>query len=204
MRKSTRSTAVRSVFVAFVLLLASAVDAAVTPLSVGIVPPVQFPPADFTVAGVRVSALWGRHRDVYGIDVGLLGNITEQDFFGLGVSGLANHTQGRTTAVGAQIAGLANVNGNKTNVYGVQAALAANVNSAESSVNGLQLSLANVSSYTKVRGAQVGLYNTAKTVYGVQIGLVNVTDSLYGIQIGLFNFHHQGVFKISPILNVGF
>lgn len=200
MRKIMRTTLIA----ALLFLMTPIAEAAVTPLSVGIVPPVQFPPSDFTITGVRVSALWGRHRDVYGIDFGALGNITEQDFFGLGVSGLANYTKGTTTALGVQLAGLANINENKTNVYGVQAALAANVNSAESSVNGLQVALVNMSSHTKIRGLQAGMYNTAKVVYGVQFGLVNVTDSLYGIQIGLLNFNHQGIFKVSPVINIGF
>lgn len=178
--------------------------AAVSPLSFNILPPVQFPPADFSVTGLRISALYGRHRDMYGLDLGLVGNVTEQSFVGLGVSGIFNYTKGQTHAIGLQLAGLANVNTNKTRVYGIQAALGTNYNTAESSVAGLQIALANISRHTNIYGAQVGLYNRANKVYGLQVGLVNETQNLHGIQIGLINFHHQGVVSVCPILNIGF
>lgn len=178
--------------------------AATSPLAFGVVPPVQFPPDDFNITGARFSLLWGRHRDVYGLDIGALGNITEQRFVGMGLSGGFNYTQGQTTIIGAQIAGGANVNTNKTNVYGVQFALGFNSNTATSSVTGLQLALANLSGHTHIYGIQAGVYNHAQAVYGLQIGLVNVATSLHGVQIGLINFHHKGIFAVSPILNIGF
>lgn len=179
-------------------------DAALSPLSVSIVPPVQFPPANFSVTGARLSALYGRHRDLYGIDVGVLGNITEQRFVGIAVAGLFNMTHGETTALGLQLAGIANVNTQKTAVYGVQAALMSNWNEAESKLLGLQFSVANVSPNMSIYGFQAGLYNKARSVYGVQIGLINVANDLHGIQIGLVNFNTTGTFSVSPILNVGF
>lgn len=177
----------------------------VSPLSVNIAPPVQFPPSDFNVIGVRASVLWGRHRDVAGIDVGLLGNITDQSFTGLSVSGLFNYTKGSTRALGLQFAGLTNINTSKTQVFGLQFALGANYNQAASTVAGFQIAgLANVAPFTDIYGFQIGLYNRAKDVYGLQIGLVNVADNLHGVQIGLVNFNKKGPFAISPILNVGF
>ncbi len=184
--------------------LADRAQAALSPISVNILSPVQFPPSDFSVTGARVSALWGKHRDVYGLDFGLIGNITDQDFVGLAVSGLFNLTRGQTTAIGAQLAGLANVNMQKTAVYGLQLALGLNYNDAASSVTGLQFALANVAAHTDIRGFQVGIYNRAQEVYGLQIGLVNVASNLHGVQIGLLNFNHKGTFAVSPILNVGF
>lgn len=175
-----------------------------SPLSVSVLPPVQFPPSDFSITGVRASVFWGNHRDIYGLDFGLLGNVTQQDFTGLAVSGLTNITHGTTTAIGMQLAGLVNYNTNKTRVYGLQAALGMNYNTAESSVTGLQLALANISPNTDIRGFQFGIYNNARNVAGFQIGLVNFTQNLSGIQIGLLNFNHTGFFKVSPILNVGF
>lgn len=180
-------------------------QAFVSPVSVAIVPPIQFPPNDFSVTGVRASVLWGKHRDIYGLDFGLLGNITEQDFVGVGVSGIFNNTRGTTRALGLQLAGLANVNSNKTSVFGLQATLGVNYNAAASMVAGVQLGvIANIAAFTDIYGAQIGIYNRAKEVYGVQIGLVNVTDNLHGIQIGIANFNRKGPFAISPIINVGF
>jgi hypothetical protein len=177
--------------------------AGVTPLGVAIVPPVQFPPGDFTIVGARVSALWGAQRNVYGVDLGGLGNITEGDFGGIAVAGLANWNKGTSTIIGLQAAGLANVNVNKTRVLGVQLA-AVNANYAESSVTGFQLGLGNYSPHTRVIGAQLGIYNSSREVYGFQIGLINSTDSLHGIQVGLLNFNRSGLFSVAPILNVGF
>jgi hypothetical protein len=179
--------------------------AAVSPISLGIVRPLQFPPEDFTVTGARISVLWGEHRNMYGLDLGLLGNITEQEFKGLAISGVFNITEGQTTIIGLQLAGLTNFNTNKIDVVGFQLAAGLNMNEAASSVSGLQAALlANIAPYTDIYGLQVGLYNRALDVHGLQLGLVNVTDSLHGFQIGLINFNHKGTFVVSPILNAGF
>lgn len=195
---------IKIIFLAFTLLWFAPSRAAVTPLSVGIVPPVQFPPADFMVAGIRVSALWGHHRDMYGLDLGLLGNITDQTFTGVAASGIFNYTQGETNILGLQLAGLVNYNAQKTSVYGLQLALLLNSNKAASKVVGIQLALANTSAFTDIYGLQVGIYNRAKDVYGFQFGLVNVADNLHGIQIGLINFNHKGLIGMCPVINVGF
>ncbi|WP_413561219.1 LA_2272 family surface repeat-containing protein [Bdellovibrio sp. HCB209] len=199
MRKNILATLFLSV-----LLLTSTSQAAFTPLGVSIAPPVQFPPRDFSITGVRLNVLWGHHRDVYGFDLGVLGNITDQDFVGVGLAGGFNATYGSTTIIGLQLAGLGNYNQQKTTVVGLQAALFMNYNVAESSVSGVQLALANISPATSVYGVQLGVYNKARAVYGLQVGLVNMADNLHGVQIGLVNFNNTGPFKVSPLLNVGF
>jgi len=197
----------KNLFVSLVLLLgflSSGAHAAKSPLAVAVFPPVQFPPDDFSVTGLRVSLLYGRHRGVYGIDIGAIGSHTKQDFVGIGVSGGFNWTQGMTKIIGLQLAGLANINSQKTDVYGLQVAAITNYNSASSTVTGVQMSLANLSTHTNVYGLQVGLYNKAQNVYGFQVGIVNIAESVHGLQIGLINFHHKGTFVVSPILNFGF
>jgi len=183
--------------------LASA-HAAVSPLSVSVLPPVQFPPEDFTVTGARASALWGKHHAIYGLDLGLIGNITTQNFAGIAASGIFNFTTGTTHVIGLQFAGITNINTNKTAVYGLQLAGMLNSNSAESRVVGMQVALINLADHTKIYGVQAGIYNHAIEVHGLQIGIVNVTENLHGVQIGLINFNHKGVFAVAPILNVGF
>ncbi len=185
-------------------LIAQGAFAAISPVSVSVLKPVQFPPSDFSITGARLSLLWGQHRDLYGVDLGVIGNITEQSFVGVGVSGGFNWTQGQTTILGLQLAGIGNFNTNKTNVYGLQLALLTNYNTAASQVTGIQAALVNYSPHTNIYGVGLGLYNRAQDVYGVQIGLVNVADNLHGIQIGLINFNHKGLFVVSPIINVGF
>lgn len=180
-------------------------SSAVSPLAVGILPPIQFPSDEFTVTGFRFSALWGHHRDLYGFDFGVLGNITDQTFTGLAISGLANLTHGQTTIIALQGAGVLNLATQKMEVYGLQIAGGMNILEAESKVVGLQVAiLGNHSPNTNVYGAQLGLYNRARSVYGFQIGLVNFTKDLHGVQIGLINFNETGIFGVSPILNVGF
>jgi hypothetical protein len=178
--------------------------AAFSPVALDILPPLQFPPDDFSITGVRASAIWGNHRNVYGFDVGVIGNVTQIEFTGIALSGVFNLTRGTTTAIGAQVAGIVNANMNKTTVIGIQAAVLANINEASSDVVGLQLAVANLSNYTQITGFQVGLYNRAQNVRGLQIGLVNRADSLHGLQIGVVNFNAKGPFAVSPVLNVGF
>lgn len=178
--------------------------AAISPLSLNLVPPLQFPPDDFSVTGARISALWGQHRDLYGIDLGLIGNITEQTFTGVGVSGIFNYTKGETTGVGLQLAGLTNINIGKAGLYGLQAAIGLNLNAGEGRLVGVGLAVANHMPFTDVYGLQLGIYNKAREVYGLQIGLVNVATNLHGVQIGLLNFNEKGLFAVAPFLNIGF
>ena len=181
------------------------VFAAVSPVSVTVFPPIQFPADNYTITGGRFSILWGRQRDLYGLDVGVLGNITDETFVGIGISGLLNLTGGTTTILGLQLAGLANINTNKTQIYGLQATLGINSNTASSSIVGLQIApIANLSPYMNIYGIQAGIYNRALSVYGFQIGVVNVVKNLHGIQIGLLNFNEGGLFFVAPVLNIGF
>lgn len=177
---------------------------AYSPVAISIVTPIQFPASDYNISGLRFSALWGSHRDVYGLDVGGVGNITNQKFVGSALSGLFNYTKGRTTISGFQLAGLTNYNLQQLNVYGVQATLGANYNNAASNVFGVQLAAANFGTHTDISGIQVGIYNRAKEVRGLQVGVINVADSVYGLQIGLLNFHYTGLFYVSPIINFGY
>lgn len=194
---------IKFLFVAILVSLTSSFAfAAASPLAVTIFPPVQFPPEDFNVTGLRLGLI-GKHRDVYGLDFGLA-NVTTGQFVGLGVAAAMNLTYGDVTAIGAQIGGITNINYGKTNVFGVQLAVFTNYNKAESSVTGLQLSLANLADHTTIYGLQAGVYNKAREVYGFQFGLVNFAEKLHGIQIGLLNFHKQGTFVVSPIINAGF
>ena len=50
------------------------------------------PSAHGALSPVAASLLWGRHRDVYGIDLGLIANQTKKDFVGVGIAGGVNWT----------------------------------------------------------------------------------------------------------------
>ncbi|RYZ63017.1 MAG: hypothetical protein EOP09_18275, partial [Proteobacteria bacterium] len=99
---------IRPLVILIALIFNVSAEAALSPISVNIAPPVQFPPADFNVTGIRGSVFWGRHRDVAGVDLALGGNITEQSFTGIAVSGLFNYTKGTTNAIFTQFAGITN------------------------------------------------------------------------------------------------
>jgi hypothetical protein len=191
-----------AIALAFLSLTSS--QAAMSPIAVSIVPPIEFPGHDFTVAGLRVSALWGNQRNVYGLDVGAIGNMTDGESVGISASGLFNYNKGTTTGILLQAAGFGNFNVGKARIFGLQLAGVMNSNKAESVVGGAQIALLNLCPYTNIRGLQVGLYNRAHDVAGFQIGIINETDFLHGVQIGLVNLYHQGTFSVAPILNVGF
>lgn len=156
-----------------------------TPLSLAIFPPVQFPPSDFYVRGIRLSAIMGSNRKMSGIDLGLIGNKTDQEFKGLAIAGLFNWNSGTSKIIGAQLA------------------IGTNYNAGEGQIYGFQASLVNKSKYMDLYGVQVGLYNQARNVYGLQLGLFNRAANLHGIQIGLANFNDGGQFGVSPIINFG-
>ena len=185
------------------MLLATRAHGAASPLSVAIVPGIQFPTEEYSITGARVSLLFGKHRDVYGLDLGVLGNVTEQSFTGIALSGLFNLTKGTTNIIGLQLAAIANVNTNKARIFGLQLA-ALNIQTAESAVYGVELGLGNYCPFTSVHGLQLAVFNSAIDVYGIQLGLINRAKSLHGLQIGLVNINETGVFYVAPILNVGF
>ena len=158
-----------------------------TPIALSLFSPVQFPSSNFSVTGLRLSALMGDHREVHGIDLGIIGNRTRQKFTTLAVSGVFNYNDGDGSIIGAQLAGVTNINKGNTSVYGLQAAL-----------------VANLGKFTDIYGVQIGLYNRARDVYGIQFGLVNVCSNLHGLQIGLANFNAEGRFRVTPLINFGF
>jgi hypothetical protein len=187
----------------FISITEISLAASMSPIGLGIFPPVQFPPSDYHVTGLRLNPAMGFHNKVYGVDFGLIGNGTKQDFTGLAVAGGYNYNAGSTTVLGLQAALGANINKGKSVITGIQAA-AVNSNEGATTLVGLQLGVANLSAHSNVYGVQAGLYNRAKEVYGVQIGVFNSCDNLHGLQIGLINHHDKGTFKYVPVLNFGF
>jgi hypothetical protein len=127
-----------------------------SPIGIGLFPPLQVPNSEFGITGLRVSGV-GINRASIGLDVGLLGNITNQTFKGSAVSLLFNYNKLNADIIGFQIAGLANVNGTGSSLYGIQLGLFNKV--------------------TYAYGLQIGLINVAQNLHGIQIGLINFNDS---------------------------
>lgn len=127
-----------------------------SPIAIALFPPLQFPSSDFEVTGLRLSIV-GKNRAVSGLDIGLLGNMTDQSFSGIAIAGLFNYNKTAADIIGLQVAGIANVNGIASSLYGIQIGLYNKVN--------------------KVYGFQLGLINVAKELHGIQIGLINFNEA---------------------------
>ena len=171
----------------------------------GLFPPLQVPSREKKIYGIRINPGFGAHKEVIGLDFGLIGNTTDENMIGFQVAGAFNNNRGSSTILGLQLASLANRNQKAARVIGLQFALGTNIHEGSGSVVGGQFSLfANYAPKTNIYGLQVGLYNRAETVYGFQFGIVNVAEKLYGIQIGLLNYVNKGPIKFLPFLNIGF
>ena len=174
----------------------SAPSSGVTPLAIALVPAIGLPPDDWSVAGLRIDLLVGRHRDVWGVDIGLLGNEVSESFEGLQIAGLFNRI-GRSDGAW-QTAGI--LNRCEGDFCGLQSAGA--LNWTDGAVEGVQIALLNRA--TELSGLQLGLYNAVDCGSGVQIGLVNAARSFDGLQIGIINVIRDSSVPFFPIINVAF
>ena len=165
--------------IAFILLLlpAPVLAGGWFPLQVALWQPAQAVPENWNVYGLRFNLIYGKNKEVWGLDMGFANTSTK------GVRGIQ--------------AGLINGPGTLGGI-GIGA-----VNSTET-VNGLQAGLFNVSEQD-TNGAQVSaIYNQSRRVRGLQIGLINSTEKLKGLQIGLINTVKDGTIPFFPIINPGF
>lgn len=170
--------------------------AGVSPLGLALVPAVQLPSEDWSVAGLRIDLLVGRNRDVRGLDVGLFGNEVEVDLEGIQLAGLFNRI-GRSDGAW-QSAGI--LNRCEGDFYGLQTA--GILNWTDGAVEGVQIALVNRA--TELSGLQVGLYNAVDRGSGVQIGVVNAARVLDGLQIGLVNVIRDSSVPFFPVVNFAF
>lgn len=106
---------------------------------------------DGNIQGLQVGGLFNRISDTLsGVQVAGMVNRTRHVFgAALQVAGLSNHIQSGTLSL--QVAGIANT---------------------ADSVDGIQVACI-VNRARKVRGLQLGLFNSAKELQGLQIGLIN-------------------------------
>ena len=178
-------------------------DASVSPIAITVLPALQFPAKEDTIAGSRLSLLWGEHTNVYGLDLGIIGNLTEKNLVGTSLAGVFNRA-GTSTILGAQLALGANLTKEDSTIVGVQMAGLFNGTSGYGHVFGLQAAVVgNFVAQMNIYGMQLGGFNRADKVYGIQIGVINHAESLHGVQVGLINFHSHGFLPIFPFINVG-
>jgi hypothetical protein len=159
-------------FITGILLIASfvcsiaarAADSDITPIEIGLFPPLQLPGTSYGTAGLRLAGV-GVNRTASGLDIGILGNVTDVSFSGLAIAGLFNFNRGSSVVYGLQFAGLANLNQGSNEIYGLQ--------------------IAAYNSAGTVHGLQIGLINVANELHGVQIGLFNINHKgpFHGVPI---------------------
>ena len=171
-----------ALFVAGAVSIASAQgqsdDRAYTPFMLSFVTPLQVPPRDFNVGGLRINAVYGECHDFDGLDISTVGRAT----------GHAN---------GFQAALLANVV--EGDGFGIQAAP---VNYVKGQYAGFQFGAANYAE--KAKTLQIGFYNGAEHIEGMQIGVINTTRTMIGVQIGVVNVIQDNDVPFLPIINCYF
>jgi len=153
-------------------------ETAYTPFMLSFVTPLQVPPRDFDVGGLRISLVYGECHDFDGLDLAVVG-------------------RARGHGNGLQAAGLANiVDGNG---LGLQVAP---VNAVKGEYDGLQIGVANYAA--QAQAFQIGFYNGAQHIEGCQLGVINTTRTMIGIQIGLVNVIQDNDVPFMPIINCYF
>ena len=150
--------------------------------AVSFAPKFEAPSETWDVAMLRLNVLVGRHRAVYALDVGVLGNMADYKMDGIGVAGLFNSVGESDGAF--HIAGLFNF--------------------AAFDFSGCQIS--GIYSCTEGThcGLQIGVGNYAGKLTGLQIGAFNYAECLNGVQIGLVNVNRSSCVAFLPIANAAF
>ncbi len=160
------------------------------PIQISLFAPAQLVDETYSIHGLRLNFIYGKNKDVYGLDIGLcqkntgtvkgiqygIVNLVDGDFSG--------YQDGWFNRVGQNFRGIqtAAVNLNYGILYGAQFAFF---------------------NYTKEgKGFQFGLINNSEKFGGLQLGLINAATRLKGIQIGFLNFIWEGEgLPFFPIIN---
>ena len=155
---------------------------ATSPVAVSFAPKFEAPGEDWDVVMLRINLLAGRHRAVYALDIGGLGNFADYKMDGIGVAGLFNSVGESDGAI--HVAGI--------------------FNHAAFDFSGCQIS----GFYSRTEGShcglQVGAVNYAGSLTGVQIGIFNYAESLHGVQVGAFNINKNSPVQFLPLINAAF
>ena len=123
----------------------------------GIVPMLSFPDANHEIGGFRFNLFVGEHVDVYGLDIGIFGNITRREFNGFQIAPFFNRIGESGGALQISI-----------------------FNRCDGYFSGLQVGGVNIAE--KGAGAQIGFINVGNNFQGLQLGVINmISDSNHPI-----------------------
>jgi hypothetical protein len=195
--------------------------APVTPIGLGIIPPVCIGGYACTLSTHYASlhVLIGVSGELHGFGYGLIGyktnralygwqnaciyNWNKDLMYGIQSAGILNYLHGPGIGIQSSLCNISSgsfiglqTGGLLNYVHDNSTVLqiAPLINYAASSLNGAQLSFISNQS-GNVDGLQCAIfYNTAKVVRGTQIGLVNVSQRTYGLPLGLVNIFTDGFF----------
>jgi hypothetical protein len=185
-----------------------------TPFQIALVYPVQLSRPDSSVTGLRVNLVYGRNKDLSGVDLGFTNHITgqfrgvqfgitnlvENSFAGIQEGVLFNDVEGDFAGIqGGALGGSV-----KGTFRGVQGGFLNVTTSGD--FHGWQTSAFSSVCDTDMRGLQTSLFlNVVKgECKGMQFGAVNFCDRLKGVQIGLINIVENGPVKFLPLINACF
>ena len=123
--------------------------APMTPVMFSLFTPAQVPSENFDVKGLRIDLLYGKCRNLYGLDAGLVNHTTGKEV-GLAV-GVVNYVEGKFTGLQAGVVNVAK------------------------QASALQVGIYNGAD--DMSGFQIGVINHARIMRGVQIGVINVIEN---------------------------
>ena len=168
----------------------------VFPIGIGITDQAEFPVAEADSMGGRLCLVYGRHANVAGLDIGVIGCVVDGSLFGLQTSVLLNNV-GSANGAG-QIAGIAN--NCYEDFYGFQVAGIAN--NTQGCVHGGQIASFNMAK--ELKGTQIAVFNKAEKAVGIQIGVINWATEMKGIQLGVLNIIENSQCPYLPLINANF
>lgn len=166
------------------------------PFAFSVMPGVSTPQRSWDSVLFRFNLFVGAHRNVYWLDIGVLGNVSDNEMTGLGLAGLFNSTGSSPSAF--NIAGVCNYS--EWNFNGLQ--LSGGFCWTEGRFSGLQVALINSSG--RLNGFQIGGVNIAEQGVGTQVGIVNVSSRFQGLQVGVINANLDSSVPVLPVLNFAF
>lgn len=167
-----------------------------SPFAFSVMPIVEYPNRSWDSDLLRFNLFVGAHRNVYWLDVGTIGNISDHEMNGLGIAGIFNDVGTSSGAI--HVAGVCNHA--DWNFSGLQ--LAAGFCWTEGFISGFQVALVNAAG--RLHGLQVGGMNVSEHGAGVQIGILNLSDRFEGLQIGLLNVNRSSAVPVFPLVNFAF
>jgi len=139
-----------------------------SPVGFSLFDPVQWPARSNSITGVRFNVIYANHRDLTGLDLGLLFPV--------------NQVNGNLSGIQFGV-----YNGVRRHGGGIQLS---GFNYVQREFTGVQSGLGNLNG-GHTNGVQFGFYNQARSFGGVQLGIINVTNGLDGLQIGIANFKSE-------------